>query len=110
MVQFRVRAESLEEVARLMQAVITTFDAHVGAVDAKVNSVVDASWRGADADTFRQGWQQFDAASAEVRTALTGLSLALQNAAMAYNTTEGAIDRSVKPNSGGASAALGVKK
>jgi WXG100 family type VII secretion target len=108
MVQFKVRAESLDEVSALMQSVIATFDSNVSTARSQVTSVVDASWRGPDADTFSQAWTEFEATTVTVRAALEGLALALQNASLAYNATESGVNNAVS-TSNAPVASLSVK-
>ena len=100
MVEFKVRAESLEDVSLLLQMVISTFDLQMSHVDGTVKSVVNGSWRGADADTFMDGWKAFEESSAQVRLSLEGLAGALRNSAMTYNLTEASVKSSVTPSGG----------
>jgi WXG100 family type VII secretion target len=95
MVQFRVRAESLDEVAALLQQVIAAFDSSMATTRSQVSSVVNASWRGPDADTFEQTWTQFEATSVTVRSSLSALSGALAAASVSYNQTEGTVNNAV---------------
>jgi len=88
MVQYRVRTESLGEVANLLQSVVSTFDAHVAETNSVVRSVVDSSWEGEDATLFDTNWQEFQASATALRTVLASLATRLQAAEGGYGTTE----------------------
>ncbi|MGW9112070.1 WXG100 family type VII secretion target [Microbacterium sp. NPDC055683] len=94
MVQFRVRAESLAEVAGLLGSVIATFDGHVSGADAQVQNALQ-NWKGADADSFQQNWTRFVALSEQVRLALTGLQGGLVAAGAGYDTTEAGLRKAM---------------
>lgn len=94
MVAFRVRAASLSEVASLLGMVVTTFDAHLSAIDAHVGRTVDVTWVGEDADSFGEGWSTFLAASAAVRQSLVALQSGLMAADGSYTQTETGVQRS----------------
>lgn len=94
MVQFRVRAESLAEVAGLLGSVIATFDGHVSGSDAQVQNALQ-NWKGADADSFQQNWTRFVALSEQVRLALTGLQGGLVAAGAGYDTTEAGLRKAM---------------
>lgn len=87
MVQFRVRAESLAEVAGLLGSVIATFDGNISSVDSQVQNALQ-NWKGDDAESFRQNWSRFVALSEQVRLSLTGLQNGLISAGVSYDTTE----------------------
>jgi WXG100 family type VII secretion target len=97
MVQYRVRTESLGEVANLLQSVVSTFDAHVSETDSVVRSVVDSSWEGEDATLFDTNWQEFQAGAAALRAVLSSLAGRLQAAEGGYGSTETGLSR---PSSG----------
>jgi len=103
MVQFRVRAESLTEVAALLGNVVATFDGNVSAVNSQVQNTLNG-WKGDDAESFRANWQTFMSLSESVRLALTGLQGGLVSAAAGYDTTEGGVRRSMTGNIAGVSA------
>jgi len=88
MVQYRVRTESLGEVANLLQSVVSTFDAHVAETNSVVRSVVDSSWEGEDATLFDTNWQEFQASATALRSVLASLATRLQAAEGGYGTTE----------------------
>jgi WXG100 family type VII secretion target len=88
MVQYRVRTESLGEVANLLQSVVSTFDAHVSETDSVVRSVVDSSWEGEDATLFDTNWQEFQASAVALRAVLSSLAGRLQAAEGGYGSTE----------------------
>jgi len=88
MVQYRVRTESLGEVANLLQSVVSTFDAHVAETNSVVRSVVDSSWEGEDATLFDTHWQEFQASATALRSVLASLATRLQAAEGGYGTTE----------------------
>jgi len=98
LVEFKVRADSLEEVSRLLQIVVSSFDLQMSHVESRVHQVVGNSWRGPDADTFMQGWDGFQGASADVRGALEGLALTLRAAAGNYDAMEAGIKATVTPS------------
>ncbi len=88
MVQFRVRASSLGEVAAHLQTAVAVFDGHMASTQSVVSSVVGASWEGADADAFTEQWQALRAQSDLVRLALTTLAGQLVAAEGGYTSTE----------------------
>lgn len=88
MVQFRVRATSLGEVAAHLQTAVAVFDGHMASTESVVSSVVGASWEGADADAFTEQWQALRAQSDLVRLALTALAGQLVAAEGGYTSTE----------------------
>ena len=88
MVSFRVRAESLGEVASHLQTVIAVFDAAAAQANTSVNGVVNASWQGEDADYFAEQWVSWNATALTVRTALTSLASQLVAAEASYTTNE----------------------
>lgn len=91
MVEFRVRAQSLGEVAAQLQSVVTTFDAQVAEAASVVSSVSGASWQGDDADTFLEAWTEWQAGAVVVRAALTSLATKLVSAQSGYLGTEGGL-------------------
>lgn len=91
MVEFRVRAQSLGEVAAQLQSVVTTFDAQVAEAASVVSSVSGASWQGDDADTFVEAWTEWQAGAVVVRAALTSLATKLVSAQSGYLGTEGGL-------------------
>ncbi|WP_207454269.1 WXG100 family type VII secretion target [Herbiconiux sp. SYSU D00978] len=88
MVQFRVRAASLGEVAAQLQTVVGVFDGNVASVRSAVAGTVNASWIGEDADRFAEEWAAWEAQAALVRAALTGLAAQLTAAEGSYTSTE----------------------
>lgn len=106
MVYFKVRADSLSEVAALIGNVIVAFDANIAAVDSTVGRTVDATWVGEDADKFGENWASFVAMSGQVRLALTGLQQGLISADSSYTRTESGIGGSFK---GGRQGLVAVK-
>lgn len=88
MVSFRVRAQSLGEVAAQLQGVIGVFDANVEQAASVVDSVVNSSWVGEDADKFAEYWEHWNAAAIIVRTSLTTLAVQLSTAEGSYTATE----------------------
>lgn len=106
MVYFKVRADSLSEVAALIGNVIVAFDANVAAVDSTVARTVDATWVGEDADKFGENWATFVALSGQVRLALTGLQQGLISADGSYTRTESGVGGSFK---GGRQGLVAVK-
>ena len=106
MVYFKVRADSLSEVAALIGNVIVAFDANVAAVDSTVGRTVDATWVGEDADKFGENWASFVAMSGQVRLALTGLQQGLISADSSYTRTESGVGGSFK---GGRQGLVAVK-
>ena len=88
MVQFRVRASSLGEVAAQLQGVIGVFDGNVEQVASVVSSVANSSWKGEDADKFVEAWEAWNASAITVRTSLTTLMMQLNAAEGSYTSTE----------------------
>ncbi len=91
MVQFRVRASSLGEVAANLQSVIAVFDGHVASTSNVVGSVADVSWRGEDATAFLESWALWQQQADLVRLSLTTLAGQLVAAEAGYTTTEGGL-------------------
>ncbi|WP_221584808.1 WXG100 family type VII secretion target [Microbacterium sp. G2-8] len=94
MVQFRVRATSLNEVAGLLGNVLATFDGNVAAVDSTVRSTL-STWKGDDATELEANWQSFVTLSETVRMSLTNLQTGLIGASQGYTTTEGGVRQSM---------------
>jgi len=90
-VEFRVRAQSLGEVAAQLQGVVTTFDAQVAEAAGAVSSVAGASWQGDDAEEFTRAWTEWQAGAVVVRAALTSLASKLVSAQSGYLGTEGGL-------------------
>ena len=88
MVQFRVRAQSLGEVAAQLQGVIAVLDSHVAQAASVVSGVVDASWVGEDADKFAEQWEVWNASALTLRASLTTLAVQLGSAEASYTSNE----------------------
>lgn len=88
MVQFRVRAQSLGEVAAQLQGVIAVFDSHVEQAASAVSNVVDATWVGEDADKFAEQWEVWSASALTLRASLTSLAVQLGTAEGSYTSNE----------------------
>ncbi|WP_206448258.1 WXG100 family type VII secretion target [Agrococcus sp. KRD186] len=88
MVYFKVRADSLSEVAALIGGVIATFDSNLSSVNSTVNSVANATWQGEDATKFSENWTSFVAMAGQVRTSLAALQTGLIAADGSYTQTE----------------------
>jgi len=88
MVQFRVRASSLGEVAAHLQSAVAVFDGNMASTQSVVSNVVGVSWEGADADAFTEQWQALTAQADVVRLALTTLAGQLVAAEGGYTTAE----------------------
>ncbi len=88
MVMFRVRASSLGEVAAQLQTVVAVFDAHVATADGTVKGIVNASWKGEDADKFETDWSTWMEQATLVRTALTTLASQLTSGEASYVANE----------------------
>ncbi|WP_144711520.1 WXG100 family type VII secretion target [Curtobacterium pusillum] len=91
MVQYRVRPESLGEVAQMLRTVITTFDGHLSETDAAVRTVVDTAWKGEDATAFETTWTDFQADAVLLRGVLESLAVRLVAAESAYHGNETAL-------------------
>lgn len=94
MVQFRVRAESLTEVAGHLGSVIATFDGNLAAVESQVNGVLP-NWEGDDQESFAENWKAFVAMSDAVRMSLVALQNGLISASGGYDATEMGVGRSM---------------
>ncbi len=88
MVQYRVRPESLGEVAQMLRSVVATFDGHISETDAAVRNVVDTAWKGEDATAFQTTWGEFQASSGVLRGVLESLAVRLMSAETAYQGNE----------------------
>lgn len=91
MVFFKVRADSLSEVAALIGNVIVTFDANLAAADGVVSRMAGTTWVGEDAEKFSENWATFVTLASQVRLALTGLQQGLIAADGSYTRTESGI-------------------
>ena len=88
MVFFKVRADSLSEVAALIGNVIVTFDANLASADSVVSRMAGTTWVGDDAEKFSEDWASFVTLASQVRLALTGLQQGLIAADGSYTRTE----------------------
>ncbi|WP_127794263.1 WXG100 family type VII secretion target [Agromyces sp. LHK192] len=88
MVYFKVRADSLSDVAGRIGTVIATFDANLAGVSSTVTSMAQTTWRGLDADKFAEEWANFETQAALVRQALSTLQMKLIAADGSYTRTE----------------------
>ncbi|GGR15023.1 MULTISPECIES: hypothetical protein [Agromyces] len=94
MVQFRVRASALSEVAALLGTVLATFDTNLSTVDAQVKRTVDVTWKGDDAESFSEGWATFMTTAGFVRQSLAALQAGLIAADGSYTQNESGVQRS----------------
>lgn len=88
MAQYRVRTETLGQVAQTLQSVVTTFESQVGSTNSHVQSVVDVLWKGEDAATFQKSWTDFQAGSAALAATLRDLAERLRQAGVSYELNE----------------------
>ncbi|MFJ3379120.1 WXG100 family type VII secretion target [Curtobacterium sp. NPDC090217] len=88
MAQYRVRTETLGQVAQTLQSVVTTFESQVGSTNSHVQSVVDVIWKGEDAATFQRSWTDFQAGSAALAATLRDLAERLRQAGASYELNE----------------------
>jgi WXG100 family type VII secretion target len=88
MAQYRVRTETLGQVAQTLQSVVTTFESQVGSTNSHVQSVVDVLWKGEDAATFQKSWTDFQAGSAALAATLRDLAERLRQAGVSYEFNE----------------------
>jgi WXG100 family type VII secretion target len=107
MVYFKVRADSLSDVAGRIGTVIATFDANLAGVSSTVTSMAQTTWRGLDADKFAEEWANFETQAALVRQALATLQMKLISADGSYTRTEGGVKSSFN---GAAPTVAAVKK
>ncbi|MEV1131383.1 WXG100 family type VII secretion target [Agromyces sp. NPDC049794] len=91
MVYFKVRADSLSEVAALIGTVVATFDSNLASADQAVTRVAGTTWVGEDAEKFGENWGSFMALAGQVRLALTGLQQGLIAADGSYTRTEAGV-------------------
>ncbi|MBF0817014.1 WXG100 family type VII secretion target [Microbacterium paludicola] len=94
MVQFRVRAESLSEVAGHLGSVIATFDGNLAAVESQVSGVLP-TWKGDDQESFQENWKTFVAMADAVRMSLVALQGGLLAASGSYDATEAGVGRTM---------------
>lgn len=92
MTAFRVRAESLGEVAALLDQVLSTFEQHVAAVQTTVTAVTAASWIGDDSTDFQEKWEKFTTQATGLGAVLSGLSAQLKGGEGTYNVTEAGLN------------------
>ena len=96
MVYFKVRADSLSEVAALIGNVVATFDSNLASADQAVTRVAGTTWVGEDAEKFGENWDTFMTLAGQVRLALTGLQQGLVAADGSYTSTETGIGGSFR--------------
>ena len=96
MVYFKVRADSLSEVAALIGNVVATFDSNLASADQAVTRVAGTTWVGEDAEKFGENWDTFMTLAGQVRLALTGLQTGLIAADGSYTRTETGIGGSFR--------------
>ncbi|MCD5346225.1 WXG100 family type VII secretion target [Agromyces sp. H3Y2-19a] len=96
MVYFKVRADSLSEVAALIGSVVTTFDANLASVDRVVTRMAGTTWVGEDAEKFAENWGTFLTLAGQVRLSLTGLQHGLMAADGSYTQTESGVGGSFR--------------
>ncbi|MGO2660665.1 WXG100 family type VII secretion target [Mycetocola reblochoni] len=88
MVEFKVRVESLADVASLLDGACTVFDTNVTSVDETVSRVVSSGWNGDDSDAFQASWTDWKAQAAALRATLSALSGQLVAASGQYTSTD----------------------
>lgn len=88
MVQFKVRVESLSDVASLLDGACTMFDGNVSSVDETVSRVVSSGWNGDDSDAFQASWAEWRGQAAALRATLSGLAAQLVAAGGQYSSTD----------------------
>lgn len=93
MVYFKVRSDSLSEVAALIGNVVATFDSNLASADGVVTRMVDSTWVGEDAEKFGENWSGFMVLAGQVRLALTGLQQGLIAADGSYTQNESGVQR-----------------
>jgi len=96
MVYFKVRADSLSEVAALIGNVVATFDSNLASADGVVTRMAGTSWVGEDAEKFGENWDTFMTLAGQVRLALTGLQHGLIAADNSYTRTESGVGGSFR--------------
>ncbi len=96
MVYFKVRADSLSEVATLIGNVVATFDSNLASADQVVTRMAGTTWIGEDAEKFGENWDTFMALAGQVRLALTGLQAGLISADGSYTRTEAGVGGSFR--------------
>ncbi|WP_350349138.1 WXG100 family type VII secretion target [Agromyces sp. G08B096] len=101
MVYFKVRADSLSEVAALIGNVIVTFDSNLASADGVVGRVAGTTWVGEDAEKFGENWASFMTMASQVRLALTALQQGLIAADGTYTRTETSLRGSFRQGSQG---------
>lgn len=108
MVYFKVRADSLSEVAALIGTVIATFDSNLATADNVVTRMAGTTWVGEDAEKFGENWGTFMTLAAQVRLALTGLQHGLIAADGSYTRTESGVGGSFRGGRQGLVAVRGA--
>lgn len=96
MVYFKVRADSLSEVAALIGTVVATFDSNLASADQVVTRMAGTTWVGEDAEKFGENWDTFMTLAGQVRLALTGLQQGLVAADGSYTSTEAGVGGSFR--------------
>jgi uncharacterized protein YukE len=96
MVYFKVRSDSLSEVAALIGNVVATFDSNLASADQVVTRMAGTTWVGEDAEKFGENWDTFMSLAGQVRLALTGLQQGLIAADGSYTQTESGVGGSFR--------------
>ncbi|RXZ69934.1 WXG100 family type VII secretion target [Agromyces albus] len=96
MVYFKVRSDSLSEVAALIGNVVVTFDSNLASADQVVARMAGTTWVGEDAEKFGENWDTFMTFAGQVRLALTALQQGLISADGSYTQTESGVGGSFR--------------
>jgi len=96
MVYFKVRSDSLSEVAALIGNVVMTFDSNLASADQVVARMAGTTWVGEDAEKFGENWDTFMTFAGQVRLALTALQQGLIAADGTYTQTESGVGGSFR--------------
>lgn len=88
MAAIQVTSEQLQSTSSELKSGSEEVAQQLNTMESKVKSVVDADWKGAASDSFREMWDQWQQGAAQVKEALDGISDMMAKAAQTYEETE----------------------
>ena len=95
MTLIKVTAEDLENLSGQVASGSESIQDQLSRLQGEVSSVVGGDWMGAASGAFHERYEEWNRSAAGLREALDGISQLLANAAVQYQNTEDAIQRSM---------------
>lgn len=91
--KIEVTSAQLQSVSGQLQTGSEQVSQQLDSMKRQVEALVDADWKGAASDSFRDLWQKWHTGAADVKEALDGISQMLGQAAQTYQETEDQLAR-----------------